>query len=62
VRKGKRSGEGSVAPKELVLGMIERGGNVPAIHTEGRGEPELQRCIREHVEAGSAIFSDELDS
>ena len=42
--------------------MIERGGKVRTMHVVGRGKPELQGRIREHVEAGSAIFSDELDS
>jgi transposase-like protein len=48
--------------KELVFGMIERDGNVRTMHLVGRGKPLLQSKIREHVEAGSAIFSDELDS
>ena len=32
------------------------------MHLVGRGKPLLQAKIREHVEAGSAIFSDELYS
>jgi len=60
-RREKIGGSGT-AGKEIVFGMVERGGTVRAIHTNGRGKPELQRHIREHVEAGSAIFSDELDS
>jgi transposase-like protein len=50
------------ADKEIVLGMVERDGTVRTIHTKGRGKPELQRHIREQVEAGSAIFTDELKS
>src|SRR5579871_6747042 len=46
--------------KEIVLGMLERGGNVRVMHVENRRKSELQRQVREHVEAGSAIFTDEL--
>src|ERR1700735_4328672 len=40
--------------------MKERGGKVRVMHVEKRTKKELQREIREHVEAGTAIFSDEL--
>ncbi len=46
--------------KEIVFGMKERGGKVRAMHVEKRSKKELQSAVREHVEAGSAIFSDEL--
>ena len=36
------------------------GGKVRAMHVEKRTKKELQSAIHEHVEAGSAIFSDEL--
>src|ERR1019366_6154215 len=42
------------------FGMVERGGKVRAMHVEKRSKKELQSAVREHVEAGSAIFSDEL--
>jgi transposase-like protein len=65
VRKSKRAekvtGRGT-ADKEIVLGMVQRGGTVRAMQIDGRGKPELQKRIKEHVEAGSAIFTDELDS
>jgi transposase-like protein len=48
--------------KTIVMGMMERGGNVRAFVVEGRRKAELQKRVREHVEAGSAIFSDELKS
>jgi transposase-like protein len=48
--------------KEIVFGMVERGGRVRAIHVDSRRRHELQKAIRENVEAGSAIFSDELKS
>jgi transposase-like protein len=61
MHKNRKLGRGP-GNKDIVFGMLERDGNVRAIHTHGRGKPELQRHIREHVEAGSAIFSDELHS
>jgi transposase-like protein len=46
--------------KQVVFGMVERGGKVIVDHVETRRKKELQSAIREHVEAGAAIFSDEL--
>ena len=51
-----------VGGKEMVFGMVERDGKVRPIHLLGRSKPILQAKIRQNVEAGSAIFSDELDS
>lgn len=48
--------------KEIVFGMVERGGKVVVDHVETRRKSELQSLIRERIEAGSAIFSDELRS
>ncbi len=48
--------------KEIVFGMVERGGKVRASHVGTRTKNELQAIIREQVAAGSAIFSDELKS
>jgi transposase-like protein len=48
--------------KVVVMGMMERGGNVRAFVVDSRRKKELQKNIREHVEAGAAIFSDELKS
>jgi transposase-like protein len=48
--------------KTAVIGMIERGGKVRAFVVENRSKKELQQKVRGHVEAGSAIFSDELQS
>jgi transposase-like protein len=48
--------------KIIVLGMLERGGNVRAIVVDTRKKKELQKQVREHVEAGAAIFTDELKS
>jgi len=48
--------------KTIVMGMMERGGEVRAMVVGGRRRKQLQSNIREHVEAGAAIFSDELKS
>jgi hypothetical protein len=45
-----------------VMGMMERGGNVRAFVVDNRRGSELQKQVREHVEAGAAILSDELQS
>ncbi|MDQ2841777.1 MAG: IS1595 family transposase [Acidobacteriota bacterium] len=45
-----------------VMGTVERGGNVRAFVLDGRRKKELQKQVREHVEVGSAIFTDELKS
>jgi transposase-like protein len=48
--------------KVIVMGMVERGGEVRAFVVDSRKKPEVQKQVRENVEAGSAIFSDELKS
>jgi hypothetical protein len=59
-RARKITGTG-VKDKTVVMGMMERGGNIRAFVVDGRKKKELQRGVREQVEAGSAIFSDELN-
>jgi transposase-like protein len=63
MHKSKRAeliqGRGPVG-KQVVFGMVERGGKVVVEHVETRKKRELQSEIRERVDAGSAIFSDEL--
>lgn len=46
--------------KAIAFGMVERGGRVCASAVDTRRKNELQKRIRETVEAGAAIFSDEL--
>ncbi|HET8549996.1 MAG TPA: IS1595 family transposase [Bryobacteraceae bacterium] len=48
--------------KEIAMGMVQRGGKVIVMHAPNRQKAGLQKTIREHIEAGSAIFSDELKS
>jgi len=65
MHKGKRArkitGTGG-KDKVVVMGMMERGGNVRTMVVDNRRKKELQARVREHVEAGAAIFSDELKS
>ena len=60
-RKEKIHGRGP-GDKAIVFGMVERGGKVRATAVNTRSGEELQAHIRECVEAGTAIFSDELKS
>jgi transposase-like protein len=48
--------------KAIVVGMVERGGKVRASHVDTRQKEELQAVVRQSVQAGAAIFSDELKS
>src|SRR5579884_3195462 len=48
--------------KTIVMGMMERGGKVRTVVIDNRRKHEVQKQVREHIEAGSAIFSDELKS
>jgi hypothetical protein len=57
-RDAKITGTGG-KDKEIVFGMVERGGKVRAAHVSNRSKAELQSHIKQCVEAGAAIFSDE---
>ena len=46
--------------KTAVLGMLERNGRVRTAVLENRKKRTLQPAVREHVEAGAALYSDEL--
>jgi transposase-like protein len=48
--------------KAIVMGMLERGGEVRAMVVDNRRKKEVQKQIRQRVEAGAAIFTDELKS
>lgn len=49
----------SVDDKMVVMGVLERGGRVHAQVVPDRVQKTLQPIIERHVEAGSAIFTDE---
>jgi transposase-like protein len=48
--------------KAMVMGMVERGGEVRAFAVSTRKKNELQKNIHQHITAGAAIFTDELKS
>src|SRR5271155_3906392 len=52
VRARKITGTGG-KDKTAVMGIVERGGNVRAFVVDNRRKHELQKQVREHVEAGS---------
>lgn len=59
-KRAERMAAGSNKGKTIAVAIIERGGKVKTTVVERRRKKELQAAVREHVEAGSAIFSDEL--
>jgi transposase-like protein len=46
--------------KAIALGMVERGGKVRTFAIPNRRKHELHSKVRENVQAGSALFTDEL--
>src|SRR5207248_3305830 len=48
--------------KVAVMGILERGGKVRTTVIEDRKKKTSQGEIKKHVEAGSALYSDELKS
>jgi transposase-like protein len=48
--------------KAIVMGVLERGGEVRATVVATRWKGDVQGHVREHVLAGSAIFTDALKS
>lgn len=62
VSKRRRAMERKNKSKTIVLGFLERGGEVRTEIVEDRERPTLQGHVREHIEAGSEIMTDELHS
>ena len=48
--------------KTIVFGALERGGKVRTVVVEDRKKSGLQSRVKEHVEAGAALYSDALKS
>jgi transposase len=46
-------------PRETVIGMVERKGRIVAMHIPSRYPYTLNYMVREHVEAGSSLYTDE---
>jgi transposase-like protein len=61
VRARKVTGTGG-KDKTMVMGILERGGEVRTKVVANRRKKALQAEVRQHVQAGSAIFTDALKS
>jgi len=44
------------------MGILQRGGEVRTVVVDDRRKKTLQAEVKEHVEAGAALYSDELKS
>jgi transposase-like protein len=60
-RKRRITGTGG-KDKAVVMGILERGGEVRTTVVENRKKKALQAEVKKHVEAGSALYSDDLKS
>jgi transposase-like protein len=61
VKARRIAGQGQAAKdKMIVMGILERGGHVRTQVIADRQKETLQPIIHQHVEAGSAIFTDEM--
>ena len=60
-RKRRITGSGT-KNKVAVMGILERGGQVRTVVVERRKKKTLQGEVKKHVEAGAALYSDELKS
>lgn len=58
-RKRRITGTGG-KDKTAVMGVLERGGNIRTIVVKDRRKGTLQAEVKKHVEAGSALYTDEL--
>ena len=58
-RKRRITGTGG-KDKTAVVGFVERGGKVQTVVVDNRKKKTLQKEVRERVEAGAALYSDEL--
>lgn len=59
--KRKVKGRGPIG-KEIVLGILERKGEVRTFHISNTKAKTIKPKVREHVEAGSEVFTDTLAS
>src|SRR5438094_23352 len=60
-RKRRITGTGT-KDKVAVMGILERGGEVRTVVVDNRKKQTLQAEVKEHVEAGAALYSDDLKS
>jgi transposase-like protein len=55
-------GDRGIPGKTVIVGMRERGGRTKATPVEGTGALSLQKIVRENVEVGATIHTDEYHS
>src|SRR5271166_686087 len=61
VKARRITGQGQTAKdKVIVMGVLERGGKVRAQIVPDQSKGTLQPIVRKHVQAGAALFTDEL--
>jgi transposase-like protein len=60
--RARRITAAGVKDKTAVVGLLERGGKVRTMVVKGRKKPEIQAVVRQHVQAGSALYTDALRS
>src|SRR5439155_11025970 len=60
-RKRRITGTGT-KDKVAVMGIVERGGEIRTMVVDDRKKKTLQAEVKEHVEAGAALYSDDLKS
>jgi transposase-like protein len=61
VKARRITGQGkNVQDKVVVMGMLERGGHVRTQVIPNRHKETLQPIVKEHVQAGTALYTDEL--
>jgi transposase-like protein len=46
------------ANKKIALGMVERGGDIAAVHIPSTSTDNVERVIEKHVKKGSRVFTD----
>jgi|SRR5579859_899902 len=60
VHKNKREGKVGMANKAMIVGVLERGGEVRAQVVQSRKRHKLQEIVHEHVAQNSAVYTDKL--
>jgi transposase len=63
-RAVKESGSNRIGPyvkkRETVIGMVERGGRVVALHVPSRYGYEIRSTMRKHIDAGCSVYTDDF--
>src|SRR5208282_3993088 len=57
-RRARKIKGAGAAGKEIVMGMLDRRGEVRTVHVRANDSATMHPLIREHVEAGSELFTD----